>query len=254
MKDIDLEKILRRLFLPGIVKNLELRLREAEENHLGYTEFLTHIFQDELENRSINSYKKYLKAANFGEQKTLEGFDFQFNKEEISPSLIRDLATCRFTDKKENVVIVGPSGIGKSHICKALGHEAVRRKYSTIYSKFNSLLMELQEAEIHENIFDKWKKYTRPALLILDDFALRKLTFKEAELFYHLIDERLGNGALIITSSRDIQDWLGMFPDPVIADSIMDRVVSNAHKIIATKAKSYRKEGTKYKKTLPSEE
>lgn len=245
MKNIDLEKILKRLFMPGIVNNLELRLREAEENHLGYSEFLTHIFQDEIENRSINSYKKNLKAANFGEQKTLEGFDFQFNKDELSPSLIRDLATCRFIEKNESVVIVGPSGIGKTHICKALGHEAIRRKYSTIYSKFNSLLKELQEAEVNDNILDKWKKYTKPFLLILDDFALRKLTLKEAELFYHLIDERLGNGALIMTSSRPIQDWLTIFPDPVIADSIFDRVVSNAHKIISTKAKSYRKEGQK---------
>ena len=136
---------------------------------MDYTDFLLQIFQDEIVNRSANSFKKNLKAANFGQPKTLNGFDFKFNKDELSPSL-----------------------------------------------------------------------------LILDDFALKKLSFKEAEFFYDLIDERLGNGSLIITSNRAIQDWIGIFPDPVSGDTIMDRIVSNAHKIIATaKAKSFRKEGKK---------
>jgi len=233
---------LRQLRLPGIQENLTLRLKEAEENQIGYQDFLSLVIQDEMDNRNTNVFQKNLKAAKFGQEKTFEGFDFRFNADEMPAQKIRDLATCRYIDMHEPVIIAGPPGIGKSHIAKALGHEAIRRKYSVIFCKFYSLMRIFEEAEINGQFRKTLNKYRKPSLLILDDFALRKLSTKEAEVFYELTDERMGAGALIVTSNRPLQDWIGAFPDPVIGGAILDRIASNAHKLVSTKAKSYRKE------------
>jgi len=243
----NLTQNLRELRLPGILDNLEMRFKEAEENSLGYIEFLSFLIQDQMDTRNANTFQKNLKAAKFGQVKTLEGFDFRFNQENLPPKFIRDLATCLFIDMKENFIIAGPPGIGKTHVAKAIGYEAVRKKYSVRYIKFYNLLQLLQEAEITETFSKVQRKYISPVLLILDDFALRKMTVKEAEIFYHLVDERLGTGSLIITSNRPIEDWIGVFPDPVIGGAILDRIASNSHKIITKEGKSYRKEGQKEK-------
>jgi DNA replication protein DnaC len=240
-----LEQNLRMLRLPGILENLDVRMKHAEENNLGYIEFLSLLIQDEMEQRNINRFRKSIKAAKFGSERTFEQFDFRFNEAAIAGTVLRDLSTCRFVDMKQNVILSGPPGIGKTHIAKALGHEACRKKHSVIFSKTYSLLRELIEEPDPSRAMRKWKKYVRVDILIIDDFGFRKMNTREAELFYEILDERLGNGVMIITSNRPPEDWLGIFPDPVMGGAILDRVASSAHKIIVKKGKSYRKEGKK---------
>lgn len=241
MEKHQLEQFLRRLRLPGIIDNLELRIREAEENSLSYFEFVSFLVQDELAYREANAFKKNLKAARFGHEKTLMSFDFKFNAAYIDARMIKNLATCRFIDMRESVIIAGPPGMGKTHLAKAIGHEAVKRRYSVLFTKFYPLLRAFQKADVEGTTEKTLKKYVKPALLIIDDFALRTMTAKEAEYFYDLIDQRLGQGSVIITSNRPTIDWLTCFPDPVIGGAILDRVAAGAHKIVATKeAHSYR--------------
>lgn len=236
-----LEERLRSLRLPGILENLDVRTNQAEENHLGYLEYLSFLIQDEYENRNANTLTKSIRAANFGEEKTLEGFDFRFNQKWIPQATVRDLATCAFVEKKKNVVMAGPTGIGKTHLAKALGHEACRRKYSVLFTKTYSVLENLQDDLSRNQLMKLWRKLVKTDLLIFDDFGFRKMTTREAELFYSLVDERLGKGSMIFTSNRPPEDWMGLFPDPVIGGAILDRIVSDAHKIISTEGKSYRK-------------
>jgi len=238
-----LEQNMKRLKMPGMMYNLELRLQEARENQLGHLEFLSLLFQDELLNREGNNFQKRIKAAEFGVIKTFEGFDFNFNEEALSSSLIRDLATCHFWEQRRNLVLCGPSGIGKTTLSKAIGHEVCRRGESVLFKKTGKLLQELMKLPHSGRAERLFRKCVKVSLLILDDFAFRKFDQKESELLYGLADERLGRASTILTSNRPPQDWYGIFPDPVIGQAILDRLVSGAVKVITTKGKSYRKEG-----------
>ena len=210
---------------------------------MGYLEFLSLLVQDEISNRESNNMKKRLKAAGFGQEKTFEGFDHHFNEEVFSPSLVRDLASCHFIEQRRSLVIGGPPGIGKTHIAKAIGHEVCRRQGDVLFRSTSHLLRDLLDTSRPVQSARLLKRSLNVDLLILDDFAFRKLDQRESEMLYSLAEERLGRASTILTSNRPPQDWYAIFPDPVIGNSILDRLVSGAVKIIATKGRSYRKEG-----------
>lgn len=236
-----MEQQLKRMKLPGILNNLDLRVAEAQENRLGYLEFLGLLLQDEILSREANNLTKRIKAAGFGNEKTFEGYDFQFNEEELPASMIRDLGSCHFVEQKRNLVITGPPGIGKTHIGKAIGHEVCRRGHDVMFRKTHALLNELRDEDERKNE-RIMKQCLKAEVLILDDFAFRRLDQQESELLYTIADERITKASTILTSNRPPQDWYGIFPDPVIGGAILDRFVSGAIKVVVTRGRSYRKE------------
>ena len=233
-----LNEKLKKLRIPGMMNNLELRAKEARDNNLGFVEFFSLLVQDEILNREANNFDKRIKAAGFGIQKTFEEFDYNFNSDIFPSKMIRDIATCRFIENKQNLVIAGPPGIGKTHIIKALGHEMCRRGYDVIFKKTNDLVNKLND---YSSKADRLlKKCVNADVLILDDFAFRKIDQKESEILYTLVDERLGRLPVLLTSNRPPQDWYGCFPDPVIGGAILDRLVSGAIKIVVNRGMTYR--------------
>lgn len=233
-----LNEKLKKLRIPGMMNNLELRASEARDNNLGFVEFFSLLVQDEILNREANNFDKRMKAAGFGIQRTFEEYDYNFNSDIFPAKMVRDLATCRFIENKQNLVIAGPSGIGKTHITKALGHEMCRRGYDVLFKKTNDLVNKLND---YSSKADRLlKKCVNADVLILDDFAFRKIDQKESEILYTLVDERLGRLPILITSNRPPQDWYGCFPDPVIGSAILDRLVSGAIKIIVDRGMTFR--------------
>lgn len=242
---------LKKLKLPGMMNNLELRAGQARDSDLGYVEFFSLLIQDEIANRESNNFSKKIRTAGFGTEKTFEGFDFKFNNDVMPSSLVRDLASCSFIEKKQNLVISGPPGIGKTHIVKAIGHEMCRRGSDVFFTKIHELLKKLTAFSIVAE--RTMKKCLTVNVLILDDFAFRKMDQKESEIFYAITDERLGKLPILLTSNRPMQDWFTCFPDPVIGGAILDRLVSGAIKININKGKSFRKEnGLSIEKLLDS--
>lgn len=235
---------LKRLKLPGMADNLDLRAKEAETNKLGYLEFARLLVQDEIANRESNTFQKRLKIAGCSSRMTFESFDFDFNAATLPSATVRDIASCRFIEQRRNLVIAGPPGIGKSHIAHALGHEAARRGLDVAFFKTHKLLERLTpdpfSARRTQAIL---KRCLCAGLLILDDFAFRQYSQRETELLYTLSDERLSSGSIVVTSNRPPDDWFSVFPDPVVGGAVMDRLVSGAVKLILTSGRSYRKEG-----------
>jgi len=247
MLKTDLTGDLKRLRLPAMADNLDLRAREAEEAKLGYLEFAALLVQDELASRESNSFQKRLKVAGVASHMTFETFDFDFNSVVLPAQVVRDLASCRFIEQQRNLVLAGPPGIGKSHIAQALGHEAARRGLDIVVYKTHKLLERLAPDRLSARRSQMiMKRCLTAGLLILDDFSFRPYSQMETELLYTLSDERLGEASIIVTSNRPPEDWFSVFPDPIVGGAIMDRLVSGAVKLIVTSGRSYRKEGARW--------
>lgn len=240
MIDHHLMSQLRTLKLGGFGETLELRLTQAHKDELSHLAFLALVVQDEIERREAKKLETRLQKACFEEEKTFEGFDFAFNPK-IKRGMVTDLATCLFVEKREHVLIYGPAGVGKTHLAQAIGHEACRRGYSVLFIKAAKMLRHLFASRADQSWEKSLKKYLYPDLLIVDDFGLTALTSIQAEDFYEIATERHLKSSMIVTSNRPPQDWLALFPDPVMANSALDRLSHHAHHIMIDEGESYRK-------------
>ncbi len=236
----DLAGQLRALKLSGMLDSLEHRLLEAEQAGMSLSELLSMLLSDELETRRNRKLTRLIKHARLDAGQTLENFDFAFAAG-APRSLIRDLATCRFIQRAENVFFFGPTGTGKTHLAQSLSHAACRRFLSVEFYKFTGLLEALLKADLSGSTHRLLNDLSRCDLLVIDEFAMRKLDTRSAEWIYTIIDNRYGLRSTILTSNRSLEDWLAIFPDKVIANAVMDRLAHNAHQIVL-KGESYRKE------------
>lgn len=233
-----LEGRMRKLKLSGMLDTLELRLDHAQKEKLGYLEFLAFLLQDELERRAQRGLERRVRQARFEEVKTLSDFDFTYNPQ-LPAERIRDLAACHFVEQKASVLLCGPVGVGKTFIAQALGYAACVMGYRTLFSKTNRLLADLGGGHAEGAFESRLRAYLRPDVLILDDFCLTALTERQSEDLYRLIDERLRRGPIIATSNRSPEHWYELFPNPVLGEAVLDRLVNTSHVLTLT-GRSYR--------------
>jgi DNA replication protein DnaC len=192
----------KRLKMPAIAANLELREREARDQNLGYIEFLSLVIGDEIASREANILTKRLASGSLSSRHTFESFDFKFNSEALPSQTVRDLAICHFIERNQNLILCGPPGIGKTHIALAIGHEVCRRGNEAFFFRTHKLLEQLVDPSYPRRADRLLKRCVTAKLLILDDFGFRRYDTKESELLYELSDERLGKAATVITSNR----------------------------------------------------
>ena len=220
-----------RLRMSGILENLEDKIRQAEEERSSYPEFLLTLIQDEVERRDFKALSMRFKRSSLDPKMTMETFDFRFNAQ-IHEPLIKELASGSFIDRKENVFFVGPSGVGKTHLASAIGHEVCRQGFDVLFRRTYVLLKWLGSGRA-DNTFDRKLRYlTQTPLLILDDFGLNDLNPVQQNDLYELICARYETASTIITSNREFAEWLGVFENPLIGSAAMDRLVHRAVKVI----------------------
>lgn len=238
--DRQLGQVLRTLHLTGMLDTIEIRLSEARAGKLGHVEFLQVLREDELARREAAAVARRIKAAHFPTQATLEGFDFSYNKE-IPAAAIRDLARLEFIEAGEGILFYGPVGVGKSHIAVALGHLAARRGHEIAFVTCSRLLAELAGGHADRSFNARLRRLAKPAVLIVDDWAMREFTANQADDVFELLSERLDRPgrSLILTSNRSPSDWYPLFPNAVVGESILDRVLNSSHHVLLD-GKSYR--------------
>lgn len=232
-----LEASLRTLRLSGMLDTLDARLSQARSGELGHLEFLSMLCGDEIARRDATALDRRLKAARFETTANLEEFDFSYNPA-TPTAAIRDLATLRFVEAGESVILHGPVGVGKTMIAQALGHAACRRGYTVAFTKTSRLLADLAGGHADRTWAARLRRWARPDLVILDDFAMRDFTAAQADDLYEVVTERAGR-SLILTANRTATNWYSLFPNPVVAESILDRLVNGAHHL-AMQGRSYR--------------
>ena len=227
----DLTRTLRALKLSGLTHTLPERLTLARQRKMGHAAFLELLLSDEVSRRESRS--AMLRARTAGLDPTMrldtwdEPDDLQYDR-----MLLSDLTSLRFTDAGHAVVILGPVGVGKTHLAAALGHIAVRRRITVHFARADKLFTRLRAARLDNTLEAEMRRLARVDLLILDDFALRPLAATETNDFYELIVERHRKASTIVTSNREPAEWLTMMSDALLAQSAVDRLTSGAHTLI----------------------
>ena len=232
--NLNLEKL--RLF--QMKEHLDEVSDFVTNNKLSFSDGLLKLCNYEIDYKSEVASRSMIKAAAFPFVKTVEDFDFDFqpcvNKQEIM-----ELTALRFMDNAENIVFLGSSGVGKTHLATAIGVVAAKKRYSTYFIKCHDLLQQLKRAKMENRLEYKLKYINRYKILIIDELGYLPIDKEDSNLFFQLIDMRYEKKSTILTTNMNFNEWDGIFFDAVVANAIMDRVIHHSH-VIPISGKSYR--------------
>jgi len=229
---------LKILKLAGMVQTLEERARTAQDQALSPVEFLALLLDDEIERRDQGRLRRHLQEAALDEGKTLARFDYAAAPQ-APKALLSDLALGRFVERAENLLFVGPSGTGKSHLAQAVAYEAIKRGYRALFRPVHTALGALHAGRADGTYARLRARLVNVDLLILDDFGLLPLSAQGAEDLYDLIRERYERRPILLTSNRAPEEWAEVFGNPLLASAALDRLTHHAH-IVTLAGASYR--------------
>jgi DNA replication protein DnaC len=235
---MELGNLLDKLKMDHLEAQLDAVCEQAAQKQLDYKTFLNQALATEWQGRYQRGIEARLKQARFPWMKTLEQFDFDFQ-----PSLdrrqVRELAGLSFVERAHNVIVLGPPGVGKTHLAIGLGIKAVEAGYSVLFLTLEALMTRLTKA-LNENRLERsLQQLTYPKLLIIDELGYLSLSRVEASLFFRLVARRYERASLIVTSNKSFLDWGEIFNDPVLATAVLDRLLHYST-TLNIKGESYR--------------
>jgi len=237
----ELKPLLKRLRLGHLLNTLPERLALARRDQLDYAAFLQILLADEVTRRDNRNLEVHLQLAGFEEVCRLEDFDWT-SAISIDRRLLDDVFSLDFLGRHEHVLFVGPVGVGKSFLAQALGYATVRAGHSVRFIRADAFFRTLAQSRVDHTLEKTFRSFISPDLLVLDDFGLQRLTSQQSTDLYELIIARHRQSSFVITSNRAIEEWLGLFDDPILGNSALDRLANASYQITI--------EGTSYRERL----
>lgn len=229
---------LKSLRLSRLAEVLDAELKRAVEANLSYLDFLRRLVDRELEDRQAKAVQTRFKKSRMPAVKTLESFDFSFQPS-LNPQKIWELAELRFLRQHENVLFLGPPGVGKTHLALALGFKACQAGYKVLFTTLSEMAAALHAARADGSHMSALKTYVAPDLLIIDEMGYLPVEAHVANYFFQIVARRYERGSIIITSNKSFSDWGQMLGDPVLAGAVLDRLLHHST-VITINGPSYR--------------
>ena len=237
----ELAPLLKRLKLGAVMNTLPERVALARREELDYSSFLQIILSDEVNRRDYRRLEIRLQKANFEEICRLEDFDWTAPIT-VDRRLIDAVFSMDFLSRHEHVLFVGPVGIGKSFLAQALGYAAIRAGHNVRFIHADDLFKAMAQARVDHSVEKTFRSFLAPDLLIIDDLGLHRLSPQESSDLYELIISRHRRSSFVITSNRAVEEWLGLFDDPILGNSALDRLANASYQIVI--------EGSSYRERL----
>ncbi|MFE1522244.1 IS21-like element helper ATPase IstB [[Kitasatospora] papulosa] len=227
-----------KLGLPHLAEALNQYVQRADEAKMGYLDLLDLVLSEELAVRDDRRFRNGLRLSKLPHHKTLEDYDFSFQPD-LDPRKVKDLATLSFVEDKANVALLGPPGVGKTHIAVALAVAACRAGYSIYFTSLDDMVRHLKAAEDQGRLISKLTSYLRPSVLVVDEVGYQPLERTEANLVFQVISKRYEKGSIILTSNKTFGEWGQVFGDEVLATAILDRLLHHCE-VVPINGNSYR--------------
>lgn len=241
MSELTYERVkssLSALNMKNTLTIIDNYLEQAIRDKLNIVDVLDHILSEEAKFKKNRAVDSQIQMSGFPFKKTLQQFDFTFQPS-IEQQQIMELATMRFVENKENLVFLGPPGVGKTHLAVALGMIAAQNRYSTYYISCHNLITQLNKAHYENRLAEKLKVFARYKLLIIDEIGYLPMDIQGANLFFQLITKRYEKNSTILTSNKAFSAWNEVFSDITIASAILDRILHHCT-VVNIKGESYR--------------
>ncbi len=230
---------MRELRLTAMAQGYELQAEQPKLHQLAFDDRLGLLLEAEVAARKSRKLNRLVKVATFPETASLEDLDLRASRG-LDKAFVASLSTCSWISRRQNLIIVGATGLGKSWLASALGQQACRLGMSVCFHRVSDLYTAIAESQLDATLPKLKASLLKPDLLILDDFGIGEMTPLCAQVLYDTAERRIRTGSLLVTSQYPTDKWHSFFPDPTIADAVLDRTVHQAHRI-QLKGESMRK-------------